>query len=290
LRLSVLIPARDAARTIVRAVTTTLNALPPASEILVLDDGSTDGTAALVEGLSDTRVRVLTGDTPSGVAGALNVLLSEARGEFIARMDADDLTVPGRFKVQLSRLTAGVDVSFGSVIHFGEKLRYPYPSPPLSISPKAFPVALLIANPVAHSTMAARRSTILDLGGYRRCAAEDYDLWLRAAAQGLRLDRSPRPMTALRRHAMQVTATPDWATRALQEPEWRESYLRLAHHALRSMMSPRLESDLVAAQGPAQMRRALSGLLTNQIQAQRPIDRMALATLRRRIERQDPAA
>lgn len=287
MRLSVLIPARDAARTIVRAITTTLDALPPTSEVLVLDDGSTDDTAILVEGVSDPRVRLLAASTPSGVASALNVLLSQARGEFIARMDADDLTMPGRFKAQLSRLTASVDVSFGGVVHFGERLRYPYPSPPVPISAKAFPLALLIANPVAHSTMAARRSTILELGGYRSCAAEDYDLWLRAAAQGLRLHRSSRPMTALRRHAGQVTATPDWAARALEEPEWREAYLRLAQTALRSTMSPRIEAELAAAQGPADMRRVLSEQLDRRLHAQSPLDRLALATLRRRVARQD---
>ncbi|VXB48436.1 Glycosyltransferase involved in cell wall biosynthesis [Arthrobacter sp. 9V] len=228
MRLSVLMPARNAAKTIRASLGSTLRALPKDAEVLVLDDASSDHTAAIASEMEDGRVKVLRSPTPSGVAGALNVLLADARGEFVARMDADDIVLPGRFKSQLSRFNRRFDLIFGGVLHFGERVKVPYPSPPLTIGPDAFPSALLIDNPVAHSTMMARRDLLLEIGGYRECLAEDYDLWLRAAARGARISRFAAPVTALRRHAGQVTADKGWAERASNEPEWQESYAALA--------------------------------------------------------------
>jgi glycosyltransferase involved in cell wall biosynthesis len=202
----------------------TLRALPADAQVLVLDDASVDDTGDRVRALRDRRVSVVRSDVASGVAGALNQLLSMAEGDLVARMDADDLTLPGRFAHQIAMFRKPVDFVFGGVLHFGEGLRAPYPSPPLPISTAAFPTALLLGNPVAHSTMVARRSAVLDMGGYRNCLAEDYDLWLRAAAAGRHLARSGRPVVALRRHRGQVTATRDWSGRAAAEHEWQEAY------------------------------------------------------------------
>lgn len=282
--LSVIMPARNAAATIQRAVDTTLRALPPQSELLVLNDGSSDETAALLKRVRDSRLILLSSPSASGVSASLNTLLAHARGTYIARMDADDVTLPGRFNSQLRRLRRGVDITFGGVLHFGQGLRYPYPSPPLAISPAAFPIALLIANPVAHSTMAARRSTIVDLRGYRQCAAEDYDLWLRSAESGLRLFRSRRPITGLRRHTGQVTARPDWNEKALEAPEWRESYARLAVAALPTVTQEAARSLLVAPRA-GQMQATVSEHLDAAIRRLSRQDQAALTLLRRRTAR-----
>jgi glycosyltransferase involved in cell wall biosynthesis len=221
-------PARNAAKTIAASLRSTLRALPTDAELLVLDDASSDRTAEIASATGDARVKVFRSSAPSGVAGALNVLLMEARGDFVARMDADDIVLPRRFEFQLTQFRSALDIIFGGVVHFGTRVRIPYPSPPLALSPSAFPSALLIGNPVAHSTMMARRNLLLELGGYRQCLAEDYDLWLRAAARGVQISRLALPVVALRRHAEQVTANEGWAVRASSEPEWQESYAALA--------------------------------------------------------------
>ncbi|TCL79209.1 glycosyl transferase family 2 [Curtobacterium sp. PhB128] len=228
MRLSLLMPARNAAKTITASMRSTLRALPADAELLVLDDASSDKTAEIASATGDARVKVFRSSAPSGVAGALNVLLMEARGDFVARMDADDIGLPGRFEFQLTQFRRPLDIIFGGVVHFGARVRIPYPSPPIALGPSAFPSALLIDNPVAHSTMMARRGLLLELGGYRQCLAEDYDLWMRAAARGARISRLARPVTALRRHGGQVTANEGWAARASSEPEWQESYAALA--------------------------------------------------------------
>lgn len=284
--ISVLLPARDAAATISLAVSSTLRALPVNAELLVLDDGSTDATATLVREFSDPRVRLISLNESSGLANGLNILLSEAQGLLVARMDADDVTLPGRFNAQIKQLDNGIDITFGGVIHFGEKLRIPYPSPPLPISTDAFSTALLIANPVAHSTMSARRSALVELGGYRDCTAEDYDLWLRASTSGLRINRTARPVTALRRHHRQVTADSSWAVRALQDPVWRAAFVELSRLKLGADESQRLQVALTSSSGKVATHTVLDPQLRSAIRQQSPLDQAALWALLRRVGRQ----
>ncbi|RPE85243.1 glycosyltransferase involved in cell wall biosynthesis [Curtobacterium sp. PhB137] len=286
MELSVLIPARNAAETIERSVLSTLRALPDDSEVVVLDDGSIDDTSERARGVKDRRLRVITSDSGSGVAAALNRLVDESSSRLIARMDADDVALPGRFKTQIAALSRSVDIVFGGVIHFGSKLRYPYPSPPFAISPAAFPIALLIENPVAHSTMVASRAVITDLGGYRECLAEDYDLWMRAAASGFRLSRLSNPVLGLRRHNGQVTADGSWAERAAVEPEWQESYASLAAEQGLIDDTPATRLRLRSETSLRSKRFLIQPELSAAVRHLNVRDRIALAFLRRRAERQ----
>lgn len=281
LQLSVLIPARNAANTLQRALTSTLRSAPPHSEVLVMDDGSNDGTADVAASIDDRRIRLLRSSAAVGVACALNTLLDEARGEFVSRMDADDITLPGRFHAQLKRLRSGADFTFGGVIHFGSGVQLPYPSPPLSISPRAFPIALLVENPVAHSTMSARTAAVKSLGGYRVCLAEDYDLWLRAAANGLHLERTSRPVIALRRHQDQVTASDGWAARAAAESEWQEAYSALVKRVFPTLSDEHTEA-MQAAGSPTRKLRALHSSIEDALAHLAARDRVALRVLSRR--------
>ena len=75
-------------------------------ELLVVDDGSTDSTPTILSGLDDTRLRVLRNDARLGLAASLNRGLDEARGTYVARLDADDVAMPRRLDRQLARLRA----------------------------------------------------------------------------------------------------------------------------------------------------------------------------------------
>lgn len=91
---------------------------------------------------------------------------------------------------------------------------------------------LLLTNPVAHSTLLARRSTITDAGGYRSLPTEDYDLWLRMAARGARLRRLALPGLAYRVHPSQVTASAEWRRSSWQNAGLAASYSALAERIL----------------------------------------------------------
>ena len=100
------------------------------------------------------------------------------------------------------------------------------------VPPRAFAVGLLFGNFVAHSTAFARRSAFEAVAGYRVCAAEDYDLWMRLATAGTRLARLRTPVLGYRVHEAQVSNSDEWRVRATDEPQVRESYGALAAHVL----------------------------------------------------------
>ncbi|WP_298040054.1 glycosyltransferase family 2 protein [uncultured Microbacterium sp.] len=228
-RLSVIVPAYNAAATIIPAIRSSLRALPRDAEVVVLDDGSTDATAEEIGRIDDSRVRVLSRPN-RGVAAALNELLSVTDSEFVARMDADDLVLPGRFRRQRQAVGAGADAVFTTVVTWGAGV--PSLPRPTGIEPEDFPLHLLLTNPVAHSTLFARRSAMVDAGGYRSVPTEDYDLWLRMAVRGTRLRRLPLPGLAYRIHPGQVTASMSWRRSSWESAELSQSYSALAETLL----------------------------------------------------------
>ena len=224
-RISVIVPAYNAAGTIGLALRSTLRALPGDAEVVVIDDGSTDRTGEVAESRADHRVRVVSRPN-RGVAATLTELLEITDGELVARMDADDLVLPGRFRRQLSAIEAGADAVFTTVMTWGSGL--PALPRPSAIRAEDFGMHLLLTNPVAHSTLLARRETIVDAGGYRDLPTEDYDLWLRMAARGARITRLALPGLGYRVHPGQVTASADWRLASWSNAELAEAYSALA--------------------------------------------------------------
>lgn len=212
-------PARNAESSIALAVRSTLLAMPRDAELVVHDDASTDGTRRIMERIRDPRLRIIQSETVQGVAGGLNLLLQAVDAEVIARMDADDACLPWRFAAQERALRTGVDLVFCTVVYFGPPRTRIRPMPPVSISPAAFPLHLLLANPVSHSTMYGRLECISAVGGYRAIPAEDYDLWLRMCAQGARLTRLAVPGVCYRVHPKQITKSTHWRAMASADQE-----------------------------------------------------------------------
>lgn len=178
-----LLPVRNGAATIEASVASILRQTLPAFGLLVVDDGSTDGTPLVLARLAaaDARIRVLRQDA-LGLVPALNRGLAEARAPFVARMDADDIADPDRLQRQLAVLQAAPSVALvGSawrVVDAGGRVRRVMHPPETDAGIRA---ALARANVLAHPTVMYRRDAVLAVGGYRPAfvLAEDYDLWLR---------------------------------------------------------------------------------------------------------------
>lgn len=192
---SVVLPVRNGARTIEAAVRSVLTQTFRDFELIVIDDGSTDGTAAILETLAgeDQRLRVIT-QAPGGIVAALNAGISSARALLIARMDADDVCLPERFARQVSYLNSNpACVAVGTkILKVDSDLKPRRASAPifdahqhkLTAQPLAFPPR---CPQIAHPTAMIRAEALRRVGGYRGGAlapAQDRDLWWRLARTG----------------------------------------------------------------------------------------------------------
>ena len=104
---SVLLAVRNDSRFLGQAVASVLRQTVDDLELIVVDDASTDETPALLSGVGDPRLRVITNDEQAGLAFSLNRGLTEAKGRFVARLDADDVALPERLARQLERMERG---------------------------------------------------------------------------------------------------------------------------------------------------------------------------------------
>lgn len=203
---SVVMPARNAAATVVEALNS-LRDQAHLAEIVLIDDGSTDGTAARAAALGDPRIRILPGPQ-AGISAALNAGFRAARHPLVTRCDADDLYLPGRLAVQvdwLSRHPDHVAVSGGF----------------LSLDGRGRTLARLAADGAARDvtddlrsgralthlcTWLIRRGPLLETGGARPwfVTAEDVDLQFRLAFQGP-VWHLPDPVYGYRLHDGSIT-------------------------------------------------------------------------------------
>jgi glycosyltransferase involved in cell wall biosynthesis len=206
-------PARNAEKTIRTAVSSILRGLPDDGQILVLDDASEDGTGEILAGLArtDSRLGLLTSGSNLGVAGALNVLIDAADTPLIARMDADDISLPWRFRRQIPAIyQQNLDVVFSTLVVFGGFRSRIHAQAPFSTGPDATPFELLLVCSLMHPTLVGRRSTFVAAGGYRSVPAEDWDLWIRMALRGGRLGRLALPTLLYRLHAQNTSESKSW--------------------------------------------------------------------------------
>ncbi|MBK6578775.1 MAG: glycosyltransferase [Sandaracinaceae bacterium] len=216
-RVSVLMPVRDAGDTVVDALESVLATPHVPLEVVVVDDGSRDATRERVLGVAsrDPRVRLLTGEG-QGISAALNQGLRACEGEFIARMDADDLAHVERLGAQLDRFLQDPGERLGAlgtrVAVFGatptEGFQRFLSWQNSLLTPEEHARDLFIDAPLCHPSVMLRRSTLLALGGYRHGDfAEDYDLFVRLHRAGLWLEKLPGVLLQWRRHDRQTTFT-----------------------------------------------------------------------------------
>jgi glycosyltransferase involved in cell wall biosynthesis len=182
--LSVVIAVRNGAAYLAESLRSVLNQDGPPFEVVVVDDGSTDATPTILAELShgDARLRIVTQET-QGFTRALSQAIRHASGELLARHDADDLSLPGRFGRQYDLMRAHPRLAaVGTAADVIDEGGSPVGRLPASHGPDAVRRGLrtLRATPV-HGSMMIRREALEAIGGYRDAlpAAQDYDLWLR---------------------------------------------------------------------------------------------------------------
>lgn len=207
-QVSVVIPVWNGERYLKEAIESILNQDFTDFELIIIDDGSTDDSGRIAATFAhDNRVVVMTQEN-AGVVAARNIGLQNAKGEFVAFLDADDIAKRDRLSKQVAYLQANPEVAVvGSHITFfsdkdGELRTQEFPSNSDQVAS-----ALESGNPLAQPAVMLRKSMAIAAGGYRaafKFGAEDYDLWLRLSEKHP-LSNLPEVLTLYRIHPDSLT-------------------------------------------------------------------------------------
>jgi glycosyltransferase involved in cell wall biosynthesis len=179
-RVSVVLPVYNARATLRRAVKSILRQGFKDFELLLIDDESTDGSLESIESLADPRIVIIKNGPKHGLVPSLNRGLDAARGEYIARMDADDISLPWRFAAQVRAMDKEPElcVCGAQIIKF--KSSGVFKPVVLPRSDKAIKVFQLFSTCFAHPSVMIRKS-VLDRWNIRYnegSISEDYRLWV----------------------------------------------------------------------------------------------------------------
>jgi glycosyltransferase involved in cell wall biosynthesis len=202
-RVSVVLCVHNGARFLERAVESIRQQTFEDFELVLINDGSTDESTAIVDRLAaaDHRIRAVHQQN-QGLTRSLNVGLRLARGEYVARQDDDDISRPTRLSRQVDFLDRNpacvlVGSRYQKIDAAGQVIGRSHPP----LSNLAIQFRLLRANAIAHSSACFRLTQVLDLGGYDEDlpVAQDYDLWCRLALRGRLANLRPY-LVARRQH------------------------------------------------------------------------------------------
>ena len=179
-------------------------------ELLVVDDASTDGSADLARSFDDPRIRVLRNPANLGQAPSLNVGLAEARGAYVARLDADDRMLPERLDRQVAVLDGQPHVALvGTWVDVVDESGKLWGTLRGDIRDYTdFVAAVLVDHyPFGHPSLMYRREVVLGLGGYdaELAPAEDKDLYRRLVLAGHEARVVREPLVHYRRHEGQLS-------------------------------------------------------------------------------------
>ena len=211
-RVSVLLPVFNGERYVGEALESVLAQSFQDFEVVVIDDGSTDGTPDILRRYAgeDPRVRVFR-QPNRGLIAALNRGLALCRAPFVARMDADDIALPRRLELQVEVLESEPALAAvgGQAVYVDDQGRVIGQEPGIPVGEAEVEQAALVACPMLHPTVTFRKEAVEAVGGYPEDAvhAEDYALWARLLEAGYRLRNLAEVLVKVRRgHGGNVSA------------------------------------------------------------------------------------
>jgi glycosyltransferase involved in cell wall biosynthesis len=260
-RISVPLPCKDAEETLVEALGSIVSQTYDGFEIIAINDASSDRTKRILMEWEkrDGRMRYLETQR-HGIVNALRLAAETARGELLARMDADDIADTRRFEKQLRLLESKPDVAAcGTLIRYFPRSKVRDGAKRYEawinsvVSPAEIERDLFVECPIPHPTLMMRRQAYVQVGGYRDVGwPEDYDLILRLWQSGHLLGKVPEPLLRWRE-------SPERLSRV--DPRYGEdSFRRCKVHYLDTLVSGR--RVVVCGAGPVGKAFALA-LLAN---------------------------
>lgn len=213
---SVLMPCYNSAQTVNQALDSIFSQTLPDFELIAVDDGSTDGTAQLLQqrAASDPRLNVI--DIPHrGIVSALKRGLEACRAPYVARMDSDDIAHPDRLRLQVNFLELNPQIGVAGClvkafpedqVRQGFQVYLDWLN--TLVDDSSIRREIFIESPLPHPSVTFRKEAVLSAGGYLDTGwAEDYDLWLRLYLAGVGFGKVPEVLLDWREDAGRLTRT-----------------------------------------------------------------------------------
>ncbi len=212
--LSIIMPMYNAERFVKEAVDSLLIQSWRDFELIVINDGSTDSSAAIIKSYNDPRIRLIENDGNRGIVYSRNRGLQAARGEFIAAFDADDVAMPRKFELQLNYLYKhpGIGMIGSWARRIDENGKRCGRRWKLSAPPERITAILLFRNYFVHSAVVMRREVIPESGyAHQYDSVEDYRMWFDIAS-GYQVWNYPEYLVNYRMHRASATGTGEMAS------------------------------------------------------------------------------
>ena len=201
---SVLLAVRNDARYLPEALDSVLQQTVDDLELIVVDDASTDETPRILSATDDRRTVVLRNEEQLGLAASLNRGLDAAQGRYVARLDADDVTLPNRLERQLAGI--GNAAVLGSAIRDLDEQGREGRLHRMPLGARAVRWHALFSSPFFHPTVLVDREALRDLRyDTSYLESEDYDLWTRLLATGVEGANLEDALVLKRVHAGQAS-------------------------------------------------------------------------------------
>jgi glycosyltransferase involved in cell wall biosynthesis len=230
-RISVIMPVYNNAIYLQDAVNTILLQTFNDLELIIIDDGSTDGSAGIIHEITDTRVRKIFHTENMGIVTSLNQGLDLAQGEYIARMDSDDVAALNRLEVQAYFMDQNPAID---ICGTGYTTNYLGPVKLNPMHHEEIKVWLLFNCCILHPSVMMRRRSIERLGiryDYNYPHAEDYELWNRLSSSA-QFANLPHNLMYYRPHEGQISnkhrAIQDHTARRIRERQLSQLGIQLS--------------------------------------------------------------
>jgi glycosyltransferase involved in cell wall biosynthesis len=210
--ISIILPAFNSASFLKDAIESVLQQTFTDFELIVINDGSTDNSEAIICSFTDPRIIYSNNEKNQGLIFTLNKGIDMARGAYIARMDADDICLPNRLAIQKQWLDTHPETAVvASLVEFIDEHNQTTGQWKLdnkTTTASAIRRILPFENCIAHPSIMARKS-ILQNYKYNPLQRniEDYDLWLRLVADGYTIEKVPQVLLQYRTHPSSITVS-----------------------------------------------------------------------------------
>lgn len=201
---TVLMPVYNGALHLCEAIDSILSQTMKDFEFLIVDDGSTDNSSSIIKSYNDNRINFIKNSNNLGLVYSLNRGISLASGEYIARMDADDISLPKRLELQIKAIQENnVDICGSWFQYHGQHDKRIIRHPENDVNIK---IKLLFEVPFAHPTVVMKKKVARDLGYLSEWdKVEDYDLWVRAVKNNYKMMNVQEVLLKYRVHNNQVS-------------------------------------------------------------------------------------